>query len=279
VRIAFFGDVVGKSGRTAVINYIRTNTTKHKFDFIIVNGENAAHGFGINQSICDQFFNVGVNIITLGNHTFDKKDDIQIFEREKRLVRPLNYPRGTPGRGFVITEIPFTGKKVMVVNLMGRLFMEANDDPFFAMDDLLSQYKLKANVDAIFVDFHAEATAEKTALARYLDGRISAIIGTHTHVPTADLQILQKGTGFLSDCGMCGDYDSCIGMDDESPIKRFTSKVDAYAKMVPARKEATVCGVVVDINGNGLCSDIQTIRVSGFLKEQKDYNPEYPRNI
>ncbi|MDR0942856.1 MAG: TIGR00282 family metallophosphoesterase [Holosporales bacterium] len=273
MRIAFFGDVMGKSGTDAVINYIQSNKTKYKFDFVVVNGENAAYGFGINQGICDQFFNAGVNVITLGNHTFARRDDIAIFEREKRLIRPLNYPKGTPGRGFVITDIPFLNKKIMIVNLMGRIFMEANDDPFSKIDELLNQYKLKVNVDAIFIDFHAEATAEKTALARYLDGRISAIIGTHTHVPTVDLQILQNGTGFLSDCGMCGDYDSCIGMDDKAPIRRFLSKVDAHAKMTPALKEATVCGVVVDINENGLCKDIQTIRVGGFLKEQKDYNP------
>ncbi|MDR1365391.1 MAG: YmdB family metallophosphoesterase [Holosporales bacterium] len=271
MRIAFFGDVVGKCGRNAAIEYIRTNRVKYGFDFIIVNGENAAHGFGITQRICDKFFEVGVDVITLGNHSFDQKDDLAMFERERRLIRPLNYPRRTPGRGFVVADAHgLLGRKVMVVNVMGRLFMEENDDPFVVMTDLLSEYKLTVNVDAIFVDCHAEATAEKTALARYFDGKISALIGTHTHAPTADLQILSRGTGFLSDCGMCGDYDSCIGMDDESPIKRFTSKVDAYAKMIPAQKEATVCGVVVDVGNNGLCSNIQTIRVGGFLKEQKD---------
>ncbi|MDR3224285.1 MAG: TIGR00282 family metallophosphoesterase [Holosporales bacterium] len=270
MRIAFFGDVVGRSGRNAAIDYIRENREKYRFDFVIVNGENAAHGFGINQKICNRFFEVGVDVITLGNHTFDQKDDLQLFDREKRLIRPLNYPEGTPGHGFVILEVPFVDKKIMVVNLMGRLFMEANDDPFAIMDNLLAQYKLNIDVDAIFVDFHAEATAEKTALARYLDGRISVIVGTHTHVPTADLQILTNGTGFLSDCGMCGDYDSCIGMEEDASIKRFTSKVDAYAKMIPAMKEATVCGIIADINESGHCYDIHTIKTGGFLKEQKD---------
>ncbi|MDR1391387.1 MAG: TIGR00282 family metallophosphoesterase [Holosporales bacterium] len=270
MRLAFFGDVVGKSGRNAVVNYVKDNKAKNGFDLVVVNGENSAHGFGINSRICDQFFEVGIDVITLGNHTFDQRGDIQLFDREKRLIRPLNYPAGTPGSGFIILDMPFSKKKVAIVNLIGRLFLEANDDPFSVMSEFLNQYKLGVNVDAIFVDFHAEATAEKAALARYFDGKISGLVGTHTHVPTADSQIFSKGTGFLSDCGMCGDYDSCIGMDEESSIKRFISKIDAYAKMTPATKEATVCGVILDINDEGLCSNIQTIRVGGILKEQKD---------
>lgn len=269
MRLVFFGDVVGRPGREAVINYIKQN--KSNFDFIVVNGENAAHGFGITQRICDQFFDVGVDVITLGNHTFDQKDDLQMFDRNKNLIRPLNYMRGTPGHGFTIVEMPFSKKKVMVVNLIGRVFMEANDHPFIAIADLLNQYRLGTTVDFIVIDFHAEATAEKIALARYLDGRISGLVGTHTHVPTADAQILKNGTGYLSDCGMCGDYDSCLGMHDESPIKRFVSKVDAFARMTPANNEATVCGVVMDLDyKTGLCSKIQTFRVGGFLKEQRE---------
>lgn len=271
MRLAFFGDVVGRSGRNAVIDYIKNNKSKNGFDFIVVNAENAVHGFGINQNVCDQLFNVGVDVITLGNHTFDQKDDLQLFNRVKNLVRPMNYTKGTPGRGFTIVEMPFSKRKIMVINLIGRLFLEANDDPFFVVNEFLNQYKLGVTVDAIFIDFHAEATAEKVALARYLDGRISGLVGTHTHVPTADAQILQNGTGYLSDCGMCGDYNSCIGMHDEAPIKRFTSRVHAYARMTPATNEATVCGVVMDLDDtSGLCSKIQTIRIGGFLKEQKD---------
>ena len=271
MRLAFFGDIVGRSGREALIDYIKNNKSKNGFDFIVVNGENAAHGFGITQSICDQLFNVGVDVITLGNHTFDQKDDLQLFDRVKNLIRPMNYTKGTPGRGFTIVEMPFSKRKIMVINLIGRLFLESNDDPFFVINEFLNQYKLGVNIDAIFVDFHAEATAEKVALARYIDGRISGLVGTHTHVPTSDAQILPKGTGYLSDCGMCGDYNSCIGMNDEAPIKRFISKVNAYARMTPATNEATVCGVVMDLDDStGLCSKIQTIRVGGFLKEQKD---------
>ena len=160
----------------------------------------------------------------------------------------------------------------MVINLIGQLFMGYNEHPFFTMDTLLSQYKLKVNVDFIFVDFHAEATAEKVALTRYLDGRISAFVGTHTPIPTGDAQILKKGTGYLTDAGMCGDYDSCIGMDEGAPIKRFISKLDSFARMSPATNEATVCGVVMDLDDNtGLCNNIQTIRVGGCLKEQRHF--------
>jgi calcineurin-like phosphoesterase len=167
-------------------------------------------------------------------------------------------------------ELPFIGKKVLVINLIGRLFMEPNDDPFCVVSEFLEQHTLGVSVDGIFIDFHAEATAEKVGLARYLDGLVSCIVGSHTHVPTADPQVLRKGTGFLSDCGMCGDYDSVIGMEDDTAIKRFISKMHSYAKMQPASGGATVCGVVADINPSGLCSDIQTIRIGGSLLEQKD---------
>ncbi|MDR2598487.1 MAG: TIGR00282 family metallophosphoesterase [Holosporales bacterium] len=271
MRIAFFGDVVGRSGREAVVRYVSANKAAHKMDCVIVNAENAAHGFGITQKICDQLFEVGVDIITLGNHTFDQKGDMQLFDREVRLARPLNYPVGTPGKGYRIIDLKNSGKRILVVNLIGRLFMEYNDDPFHAMAVLLSEYELgKKSIDAIFVDFHAEATAEKSALARYLDGRVTAVVGTHTHVPTADLQILKNGTGYLSDCGMCGDYDSVIGMEDSSSIVRFTQKIYEFNRMQPAQKEATVCGVVIDVADNGLCQNIQTIRVGGYLLEQKD---------
>ena len=269
MRLAFFGDVVGKAGRQALLAYLKENKSRFGFDFIVVNGENAAHGFGITQRLCDLFFSSGIDVITMGNHTFDKKDDLQMFDRNKNLIRPLNFIKGTPGHGYTIAEMPYSKRKVLVVNLIGQLFMGFNEHPFFTMDSLLSQYKLGVNVDFIFVDFHAEATAEKVALARYLDGRISALVGTHTHIPTADAQILKKGTGYLTDAGMCGDYDSCIGMNEEAPIKRFISKLDAFARMVPATNEATACGVVMDLEDNsGMCRSIQTIRVGGKLIDQ-----------
>jgi metallophosphoesterase (TIGR00282 family) len=221
--------------------------------------------------MCDQFFEAGIDVITLGNHTFDQKDDLQLFDREKRLIRPLNYPRNTPGHGFCLHEIPEIGKNILVINVMGRVFMEINDDPFFALEDLLKIYRMGKNVDSIIVDIHAESTAEKTAYARYFDGRVSAVVGTHTHVPTADVQILKAGTGFLSDVGMCGDYDSVIGMDDDASIKRLTQKIHMYTRMTPATGIATVCGVLLEIdNSTGLCNDIRTIRHGGFLREQQD---------
>ena len=272
MRLAFFGDVVGRSGRNALLRYLKENKSRCGFDFIIVNGENAAHGFGINQRICDLFFSSGIDVITMGNHTFDKRDDLQMFDRNKNLIRPVNFIKGTPGHGYTIIEMPYSKRKVLVVNLIGQLFMGYNEHPFFAMDALLNQYRLRVNVDFIFVDFHAETTAEKVALTRYLDGRISALVGTHTHIPTADAQVLKGGTGYLTDAGMCGDYDSCIGMDENSPIKRFISKLDSFARMMPATHEATVCGVVMDLDDNtGLCKNIQTIRTGGFLREQKDF--------
>lgn len=272
MRLAFFGDVVGKAGREILIKYLKEHRSKCGFDCIVVNGENAAHGFGITQKICDLFFTNGVDVITMGNHTFDKKDDLQLFDRNKNLIRPLNFMKGTPGHGYTLLEMPYSKRKILVVNLIGKLFLDDDEHPFFAMDELLEKYRLGANVDFIFVDFHAEATAEKVALSRYLDGRISAFVGTHTHIPTADAQILTKGTGYLTDAGMCGDYDSCIGMDDKSPIKRFTSKLDSAARMIPSMKEATVCGVVFELDDqSGLCKDIRTIRSGGFLKEQQEF--------
>ena len=272
MKLAFFGDVVGKAGRNALVKYLTEYRSKCGFDCVVVNGENAAHGFGITQAICDLFFSNGVDVITMGNHTFDKKDDLQLFDRNKNLVRPLNYMKGTPGHGYTIVELPFLQKKALVVNLIGKLFLDDDEHPFFAMDELLAKFKLGVNIDYIFVDFHAEATAEKVALSRYLDGRISAFVGTHTHIPTADAQILTKGTGYLTDAGMCGDYDSCIGMNDEAPIKRFISKIDSAARMIPSTKEATVCGVVFNLDDQtGLCRGVQTIRSGGFLREQKEF--------
>ncbi len=268
MRVLFLGDTVGQSGREAVISFINGFKAEKHVDCIIVNAENIAHGFGIRANISNKLLESGVDVITMGNHTFDQKDDIQLFDQEKRLVRPANYPKGTPGHGFYIHETA-DGKKIMVVNLIGRVFMEQNDDPFQCMDMLLKTYKLGTTVDAIFVDFHAEATAEKVAFARFFDGRVTAIVGTHTHVPTADAQILNNGTGYLSDAGMCGDYNSVIGMEEENSILRFTSKVHMYARLTPASGSATVCGVVVDIGESGKCTNISTIRSGGFLREQK----------
>ncbi len=271
IKVICFGDICGESGRKCLVNYLG----KHQgvFDFVVANGENSAHGFGITQKICDQLFNAGVNVITLGNHTFDLHNDLQMFDRNKNLIRPINYPKGTPGHGFVTCQLP-NGKKITVVNVLGRVFMEANDDPFAIMNNFVTLNKIGVSTNAIIVDFHAETSSEKKALGFYLDGKISALYGTHTHVPTADAQILPNGTGFLTDCGMCGDYNSVIGMESSVPVLRLTEKISAHARMTPATniKSATVCGVVFEIDDCGKCIDVQTVRYGGdFLIERKDY--------
>ena len=270
VKVACFGDVCGEVGRSALIEYLKLN--RHLFDFVVVNGENSAHGFGITQKIYDQFINGGVDVVTLGNHSFDQKSDLQIFDSNPNLVRPLNYPKGTIGHGYTIVNR--NGLNIMVINLIGRLFMEYNDDPFYVINEFLNINKLGVKVDAIFIDFHAEASSEKIAMAHYLDGRISGLFGTHTHVPTADAQILANGTGYISDCGMCGAYNSVIGMEVNSPILRFTSKINAHVKFSPStnKDSACTCGVVFEINRNGKCINISSIRSGGnFLKEQKNF--------
>lgn len=267
LKVACFGDVCGEIGRNVLIEYLRVN--KHLFDFIIVNGENSAHGFGITQKIYDQFIGEGVDVVTLGNHSFDQKSELGMFDKNPNLVRPLNYPKGTIGHGYTIVNR--NGLNIMVINLIGRVFMEYNDDPFYIINEFLSINKLGKNVNAIFIDFHAETSAEKISMAHYLDGRISGLFGTHTHVPTADARILTNGTGFISDCGMCGDYNSVIGMGKEEPILRFTSKINAHTKLIPATNKNTAyaCGVVFEIDRNGRCIGIDTIRSGNgtYLKE------------
>ena len=273
MRILFLGDTIGQSGRDAVISFVKYFKFKKRIDCVIVNAENIAHGFGIRANICAKLFEAGVDVITMGNHTFDQKEDVALFDRETNLIRPANYPRGTPGHGFCVFDIS-NGQKILVVNLIGRVFMEQNDDPFQCMTEILQNYQLRSNIDAIFVDFHAEATAEKLSFARFFDGKVTAVIGTHTHVPTADAQITQNGTGYLTDAGMCGDYNSVIGMEAEASILRFTQKIHMYARLSPALGEATVCGAVLDIDCNGKCTNISTIRHGGFLKEQKDFSTD-----
>ncbi|MDR0552479.1 MAG: YmdB family metallophosphoesterase [Holosporales bacterium] len=273
MRILFLGDIVGKSGRTAVKKYVSESKARLKIDCVIANGENSSHGFGIRASICEQLFEAGVDVITLGNHSFDQKGDIQIFDSERRLIRPLNYPRNTPGHGFCIHSVPRLGKKILVINVIGRIFMELNDDPFQCLEDLLKIYRIGYNVDAIAVDIHAEATSEKIAFARYFDGRVSFFAGTHTHVPTADAQIFRGGTGFLADAGMCGDYDSIIGMEYGTSVCRFVDKLNMYSRMVPASGNAAVCGAMFEIDDKtGLCIGICPIRSGGLLIEQKEYD-------
>ncbi|MBH90227.1 MAG: TIGR00282 family metallophosphoesterase [Magnetovibrio sp.] len=264
MNILMCGDVLGKSGRRAILDNIESLRFQLKTDFIIVNGENAAHGFGITEKICKSFYEVGVDVITTGNHVWDQRELMNYIDSDPKLLRPMNYPRGTPGAGYGIFET-VTGKTILVMNLMGRLFMDSLDDPFQAVDSMLNKFILSKDVDAIFIDIHAETTSEKMAMGHYCDGRASVVVGTHTHVPTADAQVLMGGTAYQTDVGMCGDYNSVIGMRKESAIARFTKQVPT-PRIEPMDGEATLCGVFVEINENtGLAESIEPIRIGGRL--------------
>jgi metallophosphoesterase (TIGR00282 family) len=264
VRVLYLGDLVGRAGRQAAVDRLPSLRQELKADFVIVNGENAASGFGITPKICDQLYEAGCDVITLGNHAWDARDIIPHIDGEPRLVRPANYPPGTPGRGSGEYKLP-DGRSVLVLQVMGRIFMDPLDDPFAAADKILGKYRLGQNPACIFVDVHAEATSEKMAMGHYLDGRVSCVFGTHTHVPTADMQVLPGGTAYMSDVGMCGDYDSVIGMDKEEPIRRFTKKTPG-GRFTPATGEGTVCGVLlVTDDATGLARAVAPVRQGGRL--------------
>lgn len=259
MKLLFLGDIVGKSGREAVLKYLPTLKKQYSPDCIIVNAENAAHGFGITKPIAAELFEAGVNVITTGNHVWDKTEILAYVSQEKRILRPHNYPAHLPGSGVCEIET-IKGQKIVVINVMGRLFMETLDDPFTCLDIILKPYVLGRNVHAIFLDFHAETTSEKQAICHYLDGRVSAVIGTHTHVPTADERIFPKGTAYLSDAGMCGDYyNSVIGMQVAGSLGKFLKRLP-YERMQPAEGEGTVCGALIMVNSNGLASSIERVR-------------------
>ena len=268
MRILFLGDVMGRSGRDGLSRHIPLLKERLKPHIVIVNIENAAGGFGVSEKIAADTYALGVDCLTTGNHAFDQKELLTTIDRDPKLLRPLNYPDGTPGKGFYLHSL-MDGRKVLIVNVMARLFMEPSlDDPFQATERLLSQFPLQRGVAAIFVDFHGETTSEKQAFAHHFDGRVSAVIGTHTHVPTADEQILAKGTAYQSDAGMCGDYDSVIGVKKELSIWRFTRKIPGE-RMVPAEGEATICGTLIDVHDHtGLATKIETVRVGGRLTQK-----------
>ena len=260
MRILYCGDVVGRPGRDAVVKNAEALREKYRLDALIVNGENAAHGFGLTPAICRDFFGVGVDVITTGNHVFDQREIVPFLDSEKRVIRPLNYPAGTIGHGYALIEL-LNGKKILVAQVMGRVFMEALDCPVRALENLLSNYKLKANVDAILVDIHAEATSEKISFAHYFDGQVSAVLGTHTHVPTADECVLKKGTAFQTDVGMCGDYASVLGFEEEAPIARLIRKYPSD-RLIPSKGEGTLCATLVEINEKtGLAEHIERVKV------------------
>ena len=264
MRLLFLGDVVGRCGRAAVIERLPVLRRRLRADFVVANGENAAHGFGITPRIAEDLYAAGVDCITTGNHVWDQREILAYIEADARLLRPLNYPAGTPGRGAGIYTTA-DGRQVMVISAMGRLFMDALDDPFAAVEQVLADVDMPRTVDAVVVDFHGEATSEKMAMGHYLDGRVSMMIGTHSHVPTADTMILNGGTAYQSDAGMTGDYDSVIGMQKEAPIARFVRKLPGE-RLQPAEGQATVCGVLVETDdASGLARRIEPVRVGGRL--------------
>jgi 2',3'-cyclic-nucleotide 2'-phosphodiesterase len=263
MKILFIGDVVGRSGRDALLQHLPNIKEKLQPDCVIVNVDNAAHGFGVTAKVAEEFLNSGIDCLTGGNHIWDQRDIIPFIAREPRLLRVANVPDTVPGQG-VYVHTSAKGS-VVIIHLMGRLFMDPLDDPFRVCDEILKKYQLGKNVSAIFVDMHAEATSEKMALAQYLDGRITALVGTHTHLPTADTQILTKGTGFQADAGMTGDYNSVIGMKSDVPMQRFARKF-CVEKLSPAEGEATICGVFVESHPQtGLCDFIAPLRLGPRL--------------
>jgi metallophosphoesterase (TIGR00282 family) len=265
MKIAIFGDIVGRSGRRALIDELPRLKRRHSLDFIIVNGENAAAGFGVTARIVEDILEAGADVITTGNHAFDQRDETEIFRAEQRLLRPLNFPPSNPGRGAGLYQTP-DGRAVMVLHAQGQVEMHPCDDPFAAIDAAIGDAKLGRDADAIIVDFHAEATSEKQAMGHFLDGRVSAVVGTHTHTPTADERVLSGATAYISDIGMCGDYDSVIGMEKTEPLNRFLTKMPSQ-RFQPAAGEATLCAVIIETDASGRAISIAPLRLGGCLNQ------------
>ncbi len=265
MNILFLGDIVGKPGRDAVAHELPGLKAALKPDLIIANGENAAGGFGLTRAVAEEFFGLGIDVISTGNHWADQREILTYIETEDRILRPVNYPKGTPGRGSNLYKTA-AGQSVLVINVMGRVFMDALNDPFAAIDAELAACPLGHAADAIVIDLHAEATSEKMAMGHFCDSRATLVVGTHSHIPTADAQILPGGTAYQSDAGACADYDSVIGMDKGEPLQRFTRKISSQ-RYSPATGPATVCGVFVQADAKGLATRIDPVRVGGRLKQ------------
>lgn len=267
MRLLFLGDIVGRSGRNAVIDQLPGLIERYRLDFVVINGENAAGGFGITEDIVRDVLDAGADVITTGNHAFDQREALVFSERQPRFLRPVNYPLGTPGKGANLF-IARNGARVLVINAMGRIYMDALDDPFAVIDREVSACPLGEQADAIVVDFHAEATSEKQAIGHHLDGRVTLVVGTHTHVPTSDCRILAGGTAYQSDAGMCGDYDSVLGMEKEEPVRRFLTKVPS-GRFQPAQAEATLCGLCVEVDDTtGLATAVAPLAIGGVLEQR-----------
>ena len=265
MKILFLGDVVGIAGCSKVFDNLRSEIKKRNIDFVIVNGENSAEpGVGLTEQTCKDFFNCGVNVITSGNHVWDQKEIMSYIDKEKRLLRPYNLFEPSPGKGFEIYKTP-TNINVGVLNLMGNVFMKKCEDVFETAKKFLKENILKENYDFLIVDFHGETTSEKNAIGHFFDGKATLVVGTHTHIPTNDARILENGTAYQTDIGMCGDYDSVIGMDKKNSINRFLK--ENSVKHFPATGEATLSGVIVDCDlKTGLSKNIESYIYGGQLK-------------
>jgi metallophosphoesterase (TIGR00282 family) len=265
VRILFIGDIVGRSGRAVLLERLPGLIRDWKLDFVAINGENAAGGFGITEAIYQEFIDAGADAVTGGNHSWDQREALVFIERAPKLLRPINFPHGTPGRGVAMLDAK-NGARVLVINVMGRIFMDPLDDPFAAVERELDVCRLKRDADAIIVDVHCEATSEKQGMGHYCDGRVSLVVGTHTHAPTADHQVLAGGTAFISDVGMTGDYNSIIGMQKDEPLNRFLRKIP-QSRFEPALGPGTLSGVAVETDdATGLARRVAPVRVGGRLE-------------
>ncbi len=264
MRILLIGDVIGRPGRDVVAAELPFLSEKLALDFIILNAENAAGGFGLTRGVANELFALGVDVLTTGNHWLDQREILTFIDDDDRILRPINYPKGTPGRGANLYQAK-NGSRVLVINPMGRAFMEPLDDPFAAVESELSACRLVEGADAIIVDMHAEATSEKMGMGHFCDGRASLVVGTHSHVPTADAQILPNGTAYQTDAGATADYDSVIGMDKHEPLQRYTKKIST-GRMSPATGPATLCAVFVETDDQtGLAKIVSPVRVGGRL--------------
>lgn len=266
MKLLFCGDIVGRPGRVAVSEHVPGLRERLGLDIVIANAENAAAGFGLTPRICDALFDAGVDVITTGNHAFDQREIIPRMETDLRILRPLNYPPGTPGRGATVARTA-SGRDVLVAQVMLRLFMDALDDPFRGIDEVLTDHRLGETVDAVVVDIHGEASSEKMAMGHYVDGRASMAVGSHSHVPTADVRVLAAGTAYQTDAGMCGNYDSVIGMHKDEPIARFTTKM-RRERLSVAMGDGTLCALYVETDdATGLARAARPVRLGGHLTE------------
>jgi hypothetical protein len=266
MRILFIGDIVGRSGRTIVSERLPGLIKDWKLDLVVINGENAAGGFGITEVIYNELIDAGADAVTLGNHAWDQREALVFIERAPRLIRPLNYPAGTPGRGAALVDTK-NSKRALVINAMGRIFMDPLDDPFAAVERELAACALGKDADAIILDMHCEATSEKQSMAYFVDGRVSLTVGTHTHAPTADQRILPGRSAFVSDVGMTGDFESCIGMNKDEPLNRFLRKLPG-SKFEAATGPATLCAIAVETDdATGLAKRVGAVRLGGILEQ------------